>query len=661
MARSEDKPVFLSIGYAACHWCHVMAHESFEDQGIAHLLNQHFVSIKVDREERPDLDEIYMTAVQMITGHGGWPLSVFLTPSLEPFYGGTYFPPESIPGRVGFRTLLERIADAWQTKREALIADSQQVLTALRDFTARAGERPDTPDRHLLDRAVKAYSNSFDGDHGGFGGAPKFPPSMALRLLLREYARSGNGSILSMVTRTLDMMAAGGMYDQLGGGFHRYATDLEWLVPHFEKMLYDNAQLTEAYLEAFQVTHIPLYRRIASQTLDYLLDMMRDPSTGAFYASQDADSEGKEGAYYLWTRDEFLEVLGPDDGAFVCEVYDVREQGNFPSEEPYHHDRNILHMSSPPEELARTRDQSLEQFFARLDGARQRLLEFRRARTSPATDDKVITSWNALAISALVRGHQVLGDSRYLDSATAAGAFFRDRMLSGDTLMHVFGGDTARLPGYLDDYTYLANAFISLWESTADVAWLGAAREVTELFLRHFGAHDGGGLFYAAEHHRNLLVRTTPYVDNAVPSGNAAGALALLRLGALCDEERYFALARGIIAGATDGISVAPQGYPAMLRAAALDLAGPRQIVVAGDPRLPETQALLNTVYARFLPDRVLAVVPPEGHHGEHADLLVKLTQGKTPIDGRAAAYVCRDYACEAPVTEPSLLEERLA
>ena len=545
-AKKENKPIFVSIGYSACHWCHVMERESFEDTETAEILNRHFIAVKIDREERPDLDEIYMTSVQMITGRGGWPLSVFLTPDLKPFYGGTYFPPQSVQGMPAFKTVLNRMAELWRDRRDGVTHNAEQMLLALRDSASVEPSDSGLPDRSVPLRAAAELGREFDPRWGGFGGPPKFPPSAAIALLLRQYSHTGEKSLLEMATVTLDRMAFGGMYDQLGGGFHRYSVDAHWLVPHFEKMLYDNALLSRAYLEAWQATNKELYRRVAAETLDYVLRDMTD-AAGGFHSAEDADSEGEEGKFYVWTEDEIEALLGQEDGALFSRYYGVSKAGNFEG-------RNILHVPLDPPVPPGGENVSREQARTRLEPLRRKLLARREKRVRPGKDDKVLAAWNGMMISALARGYQVTGDDRYLKAATRAADFVLSRMVRDGVLMRTYRGlggpdgrGTAKLPGYLDDYAEVAGGLIDLYEAGFDRRWLQAADELADKMLADFWDQENGGFFYTSAAHKNLLVRTKPFYDGAVPSGNATATLVLLRLSRLLDNRDYWSKAEKVL------------------------------------------------------------------------------------------------------------------
>jgi uncharacterized protein len=531
-ARREDKPIFLSIGYSACHWCHVMAHESFENDEIADFLNEHFVSIKVDREERPDLDQIYMEAVQMMAGRGGWPMSVFLTPDLQPFYGGTYWPLAPRHGMPGFRQVLEAVADAWAARRAEMLAHAAKLTEALKQNEAEDfGETGDLDD-HLLEAAEEALMRAFDPQYGGFGQAPKFPQPIAIKLLLDRWKHSGDDNLLSAVTITLDHMARGGMYDQLGGGFHRYSTDARWLVPHFEKMLYDNALLAGCYLDAWALTKHPLYAEVVRGTLDYVLRDMTDPE-GGFYSAEDADSEGEEGKFYVWTPGEVAAVLGSEAAATFCRVYDVTEVGNFDG-------RNILNLSRPIEQEAKLLGRDVGSMHAELAESRAKLLAVREKRVPPGLDDKILVGWNGLMIDAFARAGAALLEPRYRAAAEQATQYILKYLRrENGRLLHSARHGQAKLNAYLDDHANFANALLTLHETGAGGSWLETAIELAEAILAHFADVDRGGFYFTADDHEPLIVRKKEFIDSPTPSSNGMTAMLLLRLYKHRPEDRY--------------------------------------------------------------------------------------------------------------------------
>jgi uncharacterized protein len=628
-ARREQKPVLLSVGYAACHWCHVMAHESFEDPDTARLMNEHFVSIKVDREERPDVDAIYMDAVQAMSGHGGWPMTVFLTPEGEPFYAGTYFPPKDRHGMPGFRRVLGAVAEAWRERREDLAGQGKRVVEAISRTPATSPE-PLTED--ILQEAVRGLRQSFDPEWGGFGQAPKFPQPTTLELVLRAHLR-GYERTLEMVTVTLDRMASGGMYDQVGGGFHRYSTDRVWLVPHFEKMLYDNAQLARLYVRAWQVTGRDRYRDVATETLDYMLGEMRQPE-GGFSSAQDADSEGVEGKFFVWSWDELVEVAGRE----VAEWLGASPGGNWEG-------TNVLR---------RTADEPPD----RWREAHGRLLERRAARVRPDTDDKVLASWNGLAISALAVAGQALGRSDYIDAAAAAAEFVLTALRREDgRLLRAWRQGRTSGPGYADDHALMAGACLDLYETTFDVRWFEEARRLADELLRLFHDQEAGGLFQTGSDAEALVIRPKELFDNAVPSGNSVAAEVLQRISLFTGEAEYETAGVSALRLVRDLMARAPTGFGESLSALDLYLSASKEIAIVGDPSDERTRSLVAAVWGRYLPNVVLAVVSPGDDRAAKA---VPLLAGREPVDGRPAAYVCEHFACRMPITDPEALAGEL-
>ncbi len=632
-AQDEDKPIFLSIGYSACHWCHVMAHESFEDERVAAILNERFVSIKVDREERPDLDRIYMSAVQALTGRGGWPMSVFLTPDGRPFYGGTYFPPSPRYGMPSFTEVLLAIDKSWQIRRQELVAGSDHLVTVVgRQMSITGDAKQQELTRETLDTAFENILSSFDSDKGGWGAAPKFPQPMTVEFLMRYHHTTENPQALHMVTQTLEAMARGGMYDQLGGGFHRYSVDDHWLVPHFEKMLYDNAQLARVYLHAWQVTGERFYRTIAEETLDYVTREMTDPS-GGFYSAQDADSEGEEGKFFVWTADEIRAVLGNQAEAFIA-AYGVTERGNF-------EDKNILELTGSFEDRET------------LAGARRQLFEAREKRIHPGLDDKTLTSWNGLMLAAFAKAARVLGRDDYREIAERNGEFLLQELwTAGSRLYHTWKDGEAKFNGYLEDYAYLVEGLLELYQTTFDSRWYMAAYELVKAILAHFSAPKGG-FFDTSDDHETLIVRPRELQDNAVPSGNAMAVLGLLRLSGLAVEPRYLELAQTALSPMQPMLAQYPLGFAQWLIALDYALGHPREVSVVGKAQAADTRALLDVCTAGYYPHQIVAFGEPDVE-----PVAVPLLEGRGQVDGRATAYVCIDFVCQRPVNEPEALLE---
>ena len=636
-AKAEDKPIFLSIGYSACHWCHVMEHESFENQQIAESLNAEFVCIKVDREERPDLDQIYMNAVQMLTGRGGWPMSVFLTPDLKPFYGGTYWPPTSRHGMPGFDQIIAAVARAWKDNHAAVLETSNQLVEELARVTHQTNASGGLTDS-LLSKAVSYLRQTYDRTYGGFGGAPKFPAPMSLRLLMRHWSRHHDDFALEMVTGTLDRMAAGGIYDHLGGGFARYSVDARWLVPHFEKMLYDNAQLALVYLEAFQITGKPEYSRVVRETLDYVLRDMTD-RTGGFYSTEDADSEGVEGKFYTWTPDQLVEVLGESAAETFAKIYDVSEFGNFEGS-------NILNLPRSLEQQAKILGRDVDDLSRELAESRQKLFAVREQRIHPHKDDKVIVAWNGLMIEALVAAGSVLQEPRYTQAAQKATDFLGKELLKPDRrLLHTWRNGVAKGDAYLDDYSYLACALITMYEVTGAGQYLNWAIELVEIVLARFGHEQQSGFFYTADDQEQLLVRNKEFADNAVPSGNAMAALALVKLAKLTGDERYRSAAEATMQACVELMQRFPSGTAQMLLAVDLFLGPTHELVFAGDGRA-ESKAAIADLQRRFLPHKILAYL-----NGEGDSPITDLLAGKSMIGSKPTLYICESFTCREPVT----------
>ena len=618
-ARRENRLILLSIGYSACHWCHVMERESFESPRIAALMNEHCVNIKVDREERPDLDEIYMAAAMALNeGQGGWPMTVFLTPELEPVFAGTYFPPEDRWGRPGFGSLIQALARAWEEDPEDLRQGAAQLVAELR--RQREGATPLAVGEEELRRALQQLAQDFDPAHGGFGGAPKFPPATALMLLLRLHHRYGDEQALHMVRRTLEAMARGGIYDQVGGGFARYATDQRWLVPHFEKMLYDNALLASAYLEAFQLTAEPLFRRVASETLGYVLREMTAPE-GGFYSSTDADSEGEEGKFFVWTPQQVEAVLGPEDARLFNACYDITPGGNWEG-------KSIPHLPVDLAELAARFDLTPAALATRLAGAREQLYHARRQRVPPGLDDKVLTAWNGMMIRALACGAQVLAEPRYLEAARRAAEFLLTTLSSEDgRLLRTWRAGKAHLPAYLEDYAFLTEALVDLYEASGEASHLHHAERLAAHLLADFQDPASGAFFHTAHHHEALILRYRDGVDGATPSGNAVAATALIRLSYHLDRADLRQAGVAAVKAYGQLIRRFPRAFAKTLCAVDLLLDGPVELALAGAAGSADLAALEQEVARCYLPNRVLARVDPTGPSGAGT---LPLAAGKT-------------------------------
>ncbi len=660
-ARSEDKPIFLSIGYSTCHWCHVMERESFENPRIAELLNRDYIPVKVDREERPDVDRIYMTFVQATTGGGGWPMSVWLTPELQPFFGGTYFPPENRYGHPGFASIVGQIADAWRQSRDQIEESARDVVDQLRRAAAVEPGRASTVDRGLMDSGFNVFRRTFDPQLGGFGGAPKFPRASVFNFLLRYHARTGNREALDMVLLTLREMAKGGMHDQLGGGFHRYSVDERWFVPHFEKMLYDQGQLALSYLEAFQITGDGQYAETARGIFDYVLRDMTSPE-GGFYSAEDADSAMDpaepnvkgEGAFYIWTDDEIRHLVPQPEADWFCYRYGVAEGGNVandPHQEFVNH--NILYRSMNLADTA-TEFRQLEEVVAEgVEKARRILLEARALRPRPHLDDKILTSWNGLMISAFALGGAVLGEERYAAAARQAAGFILDRLYDSGTglLLRRYRQGDAAIPGFLDDYALFAQALLDLYEAQFDFRYLECAVRLIEKQRELFEDPEHGAFFSTAAGDPELVMRIKEDYDGAEPSGNSVALSNLLRLAGFTNRADFRQSAERLLAAFAPRLGVAPVALPQMLAAADFQLAEPRQIILAGPRGREDTEALVRALHAPFLPHRIVLLLDSPETRRALARWIPEI-ESMHEIAGRAAAYVCRNYACDLPVQD---------
>ncbi len=643
-AREKNRPILLSVGYSACHWCHVMERECFENPDIARLMNDNFVNVKVDREERPDVDEVYMKAVQLLTGRGGWPMTVFLTPEAKPFYGGTYFPPADRHGLPGFPRVLQAVVRAFRERPDEVRRSVDQILSGLQPEGAQ--QTDGRLDPALPARAAEALVAHVDRDDGGLGGAPKFPHSSTFQLFLRRYRQTRKPELLDTVLLTCDRMARGGVYDQIGGGFHRYSVDARWLVPHFEKMLYDNAQIPRLYLEAWQVSGEPSLRRIVEETLDYVLRDMRHPA-GAFFSATDADSEGEEGRYFVWTPAEVARLVDPPDVELVCRYWDISEEGNFEG-------KSIPHVTLDLEQVARVFGRTPEEAAAAIATARTRLLAARNRRVPPLRDEKILVSWNGLMIGTLAEAGRVLRAPRFVAAAVAAADFVWSQVRAGDRLLHGWAAERARQGAYLDDYAFFASALVDLYEATGDRVHLARAVELVGALDARFHDPDGGGYFFTARDEEQLITRTRPGADGSLPSGNAVAALVLLRLHHLTGADRHRERAEEILWAFHAEASQNPFAYTAYLQALEFYGEGPAEVVVVASRGAPDAEELWAEVAAAYLPHHVLVAVEPDDPEP------VAPARDRPAVDGQATAYVCRNFTCSAPVTDPALLRDLL-
>jgi uncharacterized protein YyaL (SSP411 family) len=648
-ARREDKPIFLSIGYSTCHWCHVMAHESFENEGIAALMNKHFVNIKVDREERPDLDETYMTAVQLMTGRGGWPMSVFLAPDLKPFYAGTYFPPEDRGGMPGFARILQALSEAYHQKRDTVVKMGQEVESRLKLVAEMAGEgREFTPAE--LSQAAATLKQDFDKVNGGFGGAPKFPRALELNFLLTQYRSAGDREALEMVAQSLEKMARGGIYDQVGGGFHRYTVDGEWVVPHFEKMLYDNALLVPLYLAHYQVSGSSLSRRVARETLDFVLRELGAPQ-GGFYSAWDADSEGEEGKFYVWSLQELKDLLGAE-APLAAAAWGVTAAGNFEQ-------KNILTLPLSEEELASRFGLTPEEVARALKAVRERLFAVREGLVKPHRDEKVITAWNSLMLSALALGAQVLGEKKYYEAAARGTRFLLTELWRDDHLLRIWADGKVSIPGFLDDYAGLANACLDLYETDFHPAWLEAAISLGERLHDLFLDHADGTYFYVARDQEATLVRSKSVHDQSVPAGNSLAARLFWRLWRFTEKDSYQQRFQAILRRFQGQATENPFGFSHYLTMAALSLLPPLDLTLVGAPGEPRVEALLAEVYRCFLPERRLALKNPK--EAARVEKLIPAARDYAPVGSEPVAYLCHRFTCQPPTGNPKELAAKLA
>ncbi len=657
-AQREHKPIFLSIGYSTCHWCHVMEKESFEDPAVARLMNDVFVCVKVDREERPDVDAVYMKVCQAMTGGGGWPLTVIMTPEKKPFFAATYIPKSSKYGRVGMLDLVPQILSLWTDRGDDLLESAERVISALRTAAAREGEADLGPE--ILDRAYDGLVARFDAGHGGFGSAPKFPSPHNLLFLLRYWRRRGEEHALRMVEDTLDSMRRGGIFDQVGLGFHRYSTDREWMVPHFEKMLYDQAMLAMAFVEAYQATGKEKFALVAHEVFEYVLSEMTSPE-GCFYSAEDADSEGEEGRYYLWTLNEVTGLLGPEDGGFFAEPFNLSEEGNFREERGgTARGRNIPHLKRPISELAEDAGISESEYRNRIERSRRALLNSRRRRVPPFKDDKILADWNGLMIAALAKGAQALNEPRYAKAAKRAADFVLGRMKDDEgNLLHRFRDGEAGIMAFLDDYAFMAWGATELYEATFEIEHLRSAIDLARKMIDHFWDERAGGFFLTGIKSEALILRDKDAYDGAIPSGNSVAALVTLKLGrAIADASLEECSAATMRAFSRD-LSAIPVAHTQML--AALDFAvGPsHEVVIAGDPGVLQGGEMLAALRSIYAPNKVVLFRPTDSDVPPITEL-AEFTRDQVAVDGLTTAYVCSNHACAEPTTDPSSLPELL-
>lgn len=678
-AKAEDKPIFLSIGYSTCHWCHVMEHESFENPEIAEVINKYFVAIKVDREERPDVDNIYMKAVMSLTGSGGWPLSVFVTADRKPFYGGTYFPPDSQWGRPGFKELLLSIHDAWQNKRDELVKSSHSITQNLqsKSLWEKLGGNS-MPEEGTLRSAYGQFAQRFDSRYGGFGGAPKFPSSHNLSFLLRYWKRANEPKALEMVEKTLTEMAKGGMYDHIGGGFHRYSTDQRWHIPHFEKMMYDQAILTKSYLEAYQATKDVKYAQTAREIFEYALRDMTD-SKGGFYSAEDADSlplekfanmtpaevssgEKKEGAFYLWRYQEIVEHIGKESAEIFNYYYGVESRGNALSD-PHGEFRgkNILYIAHSLEEAGQRFGKTQEEIKKILNESKSKLFEVRKFRPRPHLDDKVLVDWNGLMISSLALGSRVLDEPRYREAAEKSAQFILSTLVRKDgRLLHRYRDGEAGILGTLEDYAFFIHGLIDLYEATFKEEYLKEAKRLMEDMIKLFWDEKEGGFFFTATDAEKLLIREKEIYDGAIPSGNSIAALDLLRMGRLTLNREWEKKAQEYFKAFGQELSSGPSAYAQSMSTLDFAIGPSREIVLAGQKDDPQTQEMLRSLYSRFIPNKVAILRPALDEEAKEIVDIIPFVKGQRTLEGKTTAYVCKNFNCEFPTNDIKKFEQLL-
>ena len=657
-AQKENKPIFLSVGYSTCHWCHVMEHESFEDMEVARLMNEAFVSVKVDREERPDIDSLYMTVSQMMTGGGGWPLTIIMTPDKKPFYAATYIPKETRFGQVGMLDLIPRIDELWSTRRDDVLSSASQITAALKQISPEApGEALGEP---VLSLAYEQLVSNFDEQHGGFGGAPKFPTSHNLLFLLRYWKRTSDENALDMVERTLQAIRRGGIYDHIGFGFHRYSMDSQWLVPHFEKMLYDQAMLAMAYTEAYQATGKGEYAESAREVFSYVLRDMTAPE-GGFYSAEDADSEGEEGKFYLWTYEEIQKALTSEEVDLAVKVFNVEKDGNFSEQTTGSKTGgNILHLTASPKELASELEMSEQEFQEHLEAIRQKLFIYREKRAHPHKDDKILTDWNGLMVAATAKGARVLDEPQYATAAKDAVDFILENMSTSDgRLLHRYRDGEAAIPAHVDDYVFLIWGMLELYETTFEVHYLERALALNNDLIEYFWDDNSGGFYFTADDSEELIIRQKDISDGAIPSGNSVAMLNLLRLGRITANPDFEEKAAKIGRIFSGNVSQLPLAYTQLMVAVDFAMGPSYEVVIAGDSQANDTREMLQAIRRRFIPNKVVILRPIEQESPEIVQIS-PFTKEHTSIDDKATAYVCRNYMCTLPTTDVNKVLELL-
>lgn len=657
-AREENKPIFLSIGYSTCHWCHVMEHESFEDKDVAKLMNDTFVSIKVDREERPDIDNIYMTVCQMMTGGGGWPLTIVMTPDKKPFFATTYIPKEGRFGRAGMMDLVPRLHEIWENRKEDVLKSADQITELLQQSQS-SSEKTEELTKSDLDKTYDQLHQRFDPFYGGFGSAPKFPTPHTLSFLLRNWKRTHNPKTLEMVEKTLDGMRAGGIYDQIGFGFHRYSTDKKWLVPHFEKMLYDQALLTLAYTEAYQATGKLRYKETLQEILTYILRDMTSPE-GGFYSAEDADSEGEEGKFYVWDESELRKIIGSDSDLFI-KVFNVKSDGNFvdsvTNEMP---GTNILHLNKSWSEIAKENDVTEKELRQIVERSRKRLFEVREKRIHPYKDDKILTDWNGLMIAAMAHASQALQDPQYAEAAKKSANFILQKMKTDDgSLLHRYREGEAGLPAHVDDYAFFIWGLLELYEATFDPAWLKSAIELNQYLIAHYWDNQRGGFYFTSDKGEELITRTKEIYDGAVPSGNSVAMSNLLRLGRITANTDFEKKAAQIAKTFSESVRMAPSAHTMLMQALDFAIGPSYEIVIAGNPEADDTKKMIQALGQHFLPNKIVLMRPLDSENPEISSI-AEFTKYQKAVNDKATAYVCLKYACKNPTTDPARMLELL-
>ena len=651
IARKEDKPVFLSIGYSTCHWCHVMEHESFEDEEVAKLMNQHFINIKVDREERPDIDHIYMSVCQALTGSGGWPLTVLMTPEKKPFFAGTYYPKRGGYGRPGMMELVPQLSKVYHERREDILKNTEQIMQFLEENSNQPAGDELTSD--TLTVAFAQLQSRYDSTHGGFGSRPKFPTPHNLSFILRQYKRSKDPKALEMVEHTLQQMRLGGIFDHVGFGFHRYSTDERWFLPHFEKMLYDQAMLMIAYTEAWQITKKEEYKQTVDEIATYILRDMTSPE-GGFYSAEDADSEGEEGLFYLWTPEEIIEIVGKEEGELFNTVYNITRDGNFYEEATGHKTgKSIPYLKKPLNEIAAELVISYDGLAEKLDLTREKLFQEREKRIHPLKDDKILTDWNGLMITAFAKSGQAFGNEEYTNAAQKSADFVLSQLKnSNGRLMKRARNGNAGLDAHVEDYAFVIQGLLNLYEATFEYKYLEEASQLNEIFLKHFWDEQNGGFFMTADDSEELIVRSKEIYDGAIPSGNSIAALNLLMLGRITGDSKYDQKSLETFKAFSNQVRQSPSAYTQLM--IALDFAvGPsNEVVIVGDLNSGETIKMLSSLREEFIPNKVV-LFRPDTDEKPPIVQMAEYTENQRSIDGKATAYVCRNFACKQPTNDP--------